>query len=81
MLWTSHSQSRRSFIGGISFYEQPAFMPVIGYARVSTKDQPPLPQSQASQRAWSAYISGSSDSWRENPSLRRLRLPGSLWPA
>lgn len=80
MLWTSHSQSRRSFIGGISIYEQPAFMPVIGYARVSTKVEPP-PLAEAAQRAWWAYILRPSAACRENPSLRHLRLTGSLWPA
>jgi DNA invertase Pin-like site-specific DNA recombinase len=31
-------------------------MPVIGYARVSTEDQPPLPQSQALKSAGRAEI-------------------------
>ena len=39
--------SKRSFIGRIRNCKRQDLMPLIGYARVSTEDQTPLPQSQA----------------------------------
>ena len=38
---------KRSFMDDILNCKRPVLMPLIGYARVSTEDQHPLPQSQA----------------------------------
>ena len=40
---------KRSFSGDTQNCKRPIFMPLIGYARVSTEDQTPLPQSEALQ--------------------------------
>ncbi len=52
----------------------PVFMPLIGYARVSTEDQTPLPQSQALQSAGCAEIheEHASGGNRARPVLARV---------
>ncbi|MEC7763256.1 MAG: recombinase family protein, partial [Pseudomonadota bacterium] len=53
---------------------RPSFMPLIGYARVSTEDQTPLPQSEALQSAGCAEIfeEHASGGNRARPVLARV---------
>ena len=46
----------RSFTGDVLHWKPPYPMPLIGYARISTEDQTPLPQSQALKSAGCAEI-------------------------
>ena len=58
-------------------------MPLIGYARVSTEDQTPLPQSQALKSAGCAEIheEQASGGNRARPVLARVleRIPSPAW--
>ena len=65
---------KRSFIRGTLNCKQPVFMPLIGYARVSTEDQTPLPQSEALQSAGCAEIfeEHASGGNRARPVLARV---------
>lgn len=53
---------KRSFSGDILNCKRPVFMPLIGYARVSTEDQPPLPQSET------LHTAGCVEVFEEHPS-------------
>jgi DNA invertase Pin-like site-specific DNA recombinase len=65
---------KRSFIGDILNCKRPDFMPLIGYARVSTEDQTPLPQSEALQIAGCVEIfeEHASGGNRARPVLARV---------
>ncbi|SDX52559.1 Site-specific DNA recombinase [Celeribacter indicus] len=65
---------KRSFIGDILNCKRPSFMPLIGYARVSTEDQTPLPQSEALQSAGCTEIfeEHASGGNRARPVLARV---------
>ena len=64
----------RSFSGGILNCKRPVSMPLIGYARVSTEDQTPLPQSEALKSAGCAEIheEHASGGNRARPVLARV---------
>ena len=65
---------KRSFIKDIINCKRPVLMPLIGYARVSTEDQTPLPQSQALKSAGCAEIheEQASGGNRARPVLARV---------
>ena len=65
---------KRSFIGDTENCKKRFLMPLIGYARVSTEDQTPLPQSQALKSAGCAEIheEQASGGNRARPVLARV---------
>ena len=65
---------KRSFSGDILNCNRPVSMPLIGYARVSTEDQTPLPQSEALKSAGCAEIheEHASGGNRARPVLARV---------
>ncbi len=65
---------KRSFISDIGNCKRPVLMPLIGYARVSTEDQTPLPQSQALKSAGCVEIheEQASGGNRARPVLARV---------
>src|SRR6056297_1113756 len=72
---TAHTHpAKRSFNCDTLNCKRPDFMPLIGYARVSTEDQTPLPQSEALQSAGCAEIfeEHASGGNRARPVLARL---------
>ncbi|SCM65889.1 DNA invertase [Donghicola eburneus] len=79
--WTSTKREhllafvyKRSFSSDILNCKRPDFMPLIGYARVSTEDQTPLPQSEALQTAGCVEIfeEHASGGNRARPVLARV---------
>ena len=65
---------KRSFIDDIPNWKRPCPMPLIGYARISTEDQTPLPQSQALKTVGCAEIheEQASGGNRARPVLARV---------
>lgn len=65
---------KRSFISDYKNCKRPVFMPLIGYARVSTEDQTPIPQAEALQTAGCVEIfeEHASGGNRARPVLARL---------
>ncbi len=65
---------KRSFSNDIRNCKKPVLMPLIGYARVSTEDQTPLPQRQALKSAGCAEIheEQASGGNRARPVLARV---------
>lgn len=65
---------KRSFIGDTLNCKRPVLMPLIGYARVSTEDQSPLPQSEALKSAGCVEIheEQASGGNRARPVLARV---------
>ncbi|SEG32053.1 Resolvase, N terminal domain [Jhaorihella thermophila] len=65
---------KQSFISNTPNCKQADFMPLIGYARVSTEDQTPLPQSEALQTAGCVEIfeEHASGGNRARPVLARV---------
>ena len=70
----SEQTIKRSFNCDTLNCKQPVFMPLIGYARVSTEDQTPLPQSEALQTVGCVEIheEHASGGNRARPVLARL---------